>query len=79
MTAKRFPAVTAKEVIRVLEKIGFYFVRQSGSSHAVYKRHADKKRTVVPIHPGKIIKRKTLRAILKDVDLTIDEFNSLRK
>jgi predicted RNA binding protein YcfA (HicA-like mRNA interferase family) len=79
MTAKRFPAVTSKEVIRVLEKIGFRFVRQSGSSHAVYKRAADRKRTIVPIHSGKVIKRKTLRAILKDADLTVDAFNDLRK
>jgi len=79
MTAKRFPAVTSREIASVLEKIGFRFVRQSGSSHAIYKRFTDKRRTVVPIHPGRIIKRKTLRAILKDADLTIDEFNDLRK
>ncbi len=75
MTAKRFPAVTSREVVRILEKIGFRFIRQSGSSHAIYKRLTDKRRTVVPIHPGKIIKRKTLSAILKNADLTIDEFN----
>ncbi len=79
MTSKRFPAVTSKEVVRALEKIGFQFIRQAGSSHAIYKRLNDKRRTVVPIHSAKIIKRKTLKAILKDADLTIDEFNELRK
>jgi len=29
----RFPAVTSLEVIEVLEKIGFRFKRQAGSSH----------------------------------------------
>jgi predicted RNA binding protein YcfA (HicA-like mRNA interferase family) len=51
----KFPAVTSDEVIEVLQKIGFRFKRQSGSSHAIYYRDSDKKRTVVPIHKGKIL------------------------
>ncbi|MFQ5788576.1 MAG: type II toxin-antitoxin system HicA family toxin [Thermodesulfobacteriota bacterium] len=78
MTSKRFPAVTSREVVKVLESIGFRFVRQSGSSHAIYKRVNDKRRTNVPIHSGKIIKRKTLKAILKDADLTVDQFRDLK-
>ena len=78
MTSKRFPAVTSREVVKVLESIGFQFVRQSGSSHAIYKRASDKRRTNVPIHSGKIIKRKTLKAILKDADLTVDQFRDLK-
>ena len=77
--AQRFPAVTSKEVIKVLQKVGFEFVRQSGSSHAIYKRKSDNKRTVVPIHPGQIIKRRTLKAILKDADLSVEGFTELRK
>lgn len=78
MTSKRFPAVTSKEVIKVLESIGFQFVRQSGSSHAIYKRTSDKRRTNVPIHSGKVIKRKTLKAVLKDADLTVEQFQRLK-
>ena len=80
MTASfHFPAVTSKEVIKVLEKIGFEFLRQTGGSHAVHKRKSDNKRTIVPIHSGQIIKRKTLKAILKDADLSIEKFNELRR
>lgn len=75
----RFPAVNAREIVRVLEGIGFKFKRQSGSSHAIYYRESDKRRTNVPIHSGKIIKRKTLKSILSDAGLTIEEFNDLRK
>jgi len=78
VTSKRFPAVTSKEVVKVLESIGFQFVRQSGSSHAIYKRASDKRRTNVPIHSGKIIKRKTLNAILTDAGLTVDQFRNLK-
>ncbi len=75
----KFPAVTSDEVIKVLQKIGFRFKRQSGSSHAVYYREADKRRTNVPIHKGKILKRKTFKSILSDANITIEEFNELRK
>jgi predicted RNA binding protein YcfA (HicA-like mRNA interferase family) len=46
-----FPSVKAKEFIRVIEKLGFYFDRQKGS-HAIYK-NIQGKRVVVPIHSGK--------------------------
>jgi predicted RNA binding protein YcfA (HicA-like mRNA interferase family) len=75
----KFPAVTSDEVIKVLQKIGFRFKRQSGSSHAVYYREADKRRTNVPIHKGKILKRKTFKSILSDIGLTVEEFNELKK
>ncbi len=78
MTSKRLPAVTSKEVVKVLESIGFQFIRQSGSSHAIYKRADDKRRTNVPMHSGKIIKRKTLKSILKDAGLTVDQFRNLK-
>jgi len=70
----RFPAMTSKEVIAILRKLGFEFLRQSGSSHAIYKRASDGRRTTVPIHPGKLIKRKTLKSIIEDTGLSIDEF-----
>lgn len=77
--SRRFPSVTSKDVVYVLTKIGFRFFRQSGSSHAIYKRDSDKKRTVVPIHSGTIVKRKTLRSILQSAGLTLDEFVELLK
>jgi len=48
----RFPAVTAREVIRVAEQLGFRLVRETGSSHAIYKRESDGRRTVIPRHVG---------------------------
>jgi predicted RNA binding protein YcfA (HicA-like mRNA interferase family) len=78
MTPK-FPAVTSDEVIKVLQKIGYRFKRQSGSSHAMYYRDADKKRTVVPIHKGKILKRRTFKSILSDISLSVEEFSKLKE
>jgi len=63
------------EVVRVLEKIGFRLIRQSGS-HAVY-RHPDGRWTTVPVHPGKDVAKGTVRKIIKDVGITVEEFESL--
>lgn len=72
-----FPVVTSKQIIRVLEKVDFVFVRQTGSSHAIYKRASDNKRTVVPIHAGVALKRRTLKAILEDAGLNIESLREL--
>ena len=69
--------VKAKELIRVASKLGFEFDRQSGS-HAIYYRKSDKRRIVVPIHPGKDLKPKTLFGIIKDMGLETEEFRKLR-
>lgn len=70
----KFPAVTSGEVIRVITKIGFRFKRQAGTSHF---RESDKRRTTVPVHSGKAIKRKSLKSILFDIGLTVEEFREL--
>jgi predicted RNA binding protein YcfA (HicA-like mRNA interferase family) len=75
----KFPAVTSDEVIAVLKKICLKFKRQWGSSHAIYYRVSDGRRTVVPIHAGKIVKRKTFKSIVVDSGLTIDEFIELNR
>ena len=71
----RLPSVTAKDVVRVLEGIGFEAVRQRGS-HARF-RHPDGRTVTVPIHSGKDIGRGLLRKILRDAELTPDEFREL--
>ena len=71
----RLPSVTARDVVRVLEGIGFESVRQRGS-HARFK-HADGRTVTVPIHSGKDIGRGLLRKILRDAELPPDEFLEL--
>lgn len=70
--SKKVPALTARDIIKVLEKVGFRQTRQSGS-HAIYRRDEDKRRTVVPIHSKKTLKRKTLKSILDDANLSLDD------
>ena len=67
------PMVRAREVVRVAESVGFIFDRQRGS-HAVYYRAADSRRIVIPMHGGKDLKPGTLRGIVNDMGLTVEEF-----
>jgi predicted RNA binding protein YcfA (HicA-like mRNA interferase family) len=55
-----------KELIKILEKEGFVFLRQSGS-HALFKKPG-RKIIVVPIH-SKDIPTGTLHSLLKDAGL----------
>jgi predicted RNA binding protein YcfA (HicA-like mRNA interferase family) len=70
------PTVKARDVVRVAKKLGFEFDRQSGS-HAVYYRKSDKRRIVVPVHPAKDIKPKTLFSIIKDMGIEPGDFKKL--
>ncbi|MDB5328312.1 MAG: ycfA [Phycisphaerales bacterium] len=67
------PPIRAREVVRVAESIGFVFDRQKGS-HAVYYRVSDGRRVVVPMHGTKDLKLGTLRGIIADLGMTIDDF-----
>ncbi len=70
----KLPAVEARQVVQVLESIGFQRIRQSGS-HATY-RHPDGRWTIVSMHLGKTIPKGTLRKIIRDAGLTVEEFNA---
>jgi len=73
--SQKLPRVTADEVIRVIEKVGFTLARQSGS-HKIYKSSAGK-RVTVPCHRGKVLHPKVLASILKDTNLSREEFKNL--
>jgi len=73
----KLPRITANKVIKVLESIEFVLVRQSGS-HKIYK-NKEGIRATVPYHSDKTLHPKLLKSILKDADLTVDQFKELLK
>jgi predicted RNA binding protein YcfA (HicA-like mRNA interferase family) len=73
----QYPTVKAKEFIKVIEKLGFYFDRQKGS-HAIYKND-DGRRVVIPIHSGKDLKQGTLMGMIEDIGIDKDRFFKLLK
>jgi predicted RNA binding protein YcfA (HicA-like mRNA interferase family) len=70
----KIPVLTARDVIRGLKKAGFVLYRQARGSHEIWYNPATKRRTTVPNHPGTDIPRGTLKAILKEAGLTLEEF-----
>ncbi len=69
----KLPAVKPRELIKMLESIGFYKVRQKGS-HLQMKR--GNLLVTVPIHSGDL-NHNTLRSILRQAKLNVDEFLEL--
>jgi len=73
----KLPQISANELIKILEKAGFFVSRQKGSH--VFLRHDDGRTTVVPNHPGEKLDRGLLNKILKkDVQISRGEFEKLR-
>jgi predicted RNA binding protein YcfA (HicA-like mRNA interferase family) len=71
----KLPTATAKDLVRVAERLGFVFRRQRGS-HAIYVRQSDQARVVIPMHRSEV-KRKTLRAIIEDLKISVEEFGNM--
>jgi predicted RNA binding protein YcfA (HicA-like mRNA interferase family) len=65
------PVLKPREVVTLLEILGFNELRQRGS-HKQF-RHPDGRSTTVPFHAGRDISPILLRQIAKDIGLTVDE------
>lgn len=66
------PVLKPREVIAILNALGFVEVRQRGS-HKQF-RHRDGRSTTVPVHGARDLAPTLLRQIARDVGLTLDEF-----
>lgn len=69
----KLPVVSGKDVLKVLKKLGYY-VRDQRGSH-VHLRHPHRRPLTIPLHPT--IAKGTLRAIIKEAELTVEEFAEL--
>jgi predicted RNA binding protein YcfA (HicA-like mRNA interferase family) len=72
----RLAGFSADEVIRKLRRAGFVFDRQARGSHEIWWHPLTHTRTTIPHHPGDLPEG-TLHAILKQANLTPDEFLQL--
>ena len=68
------PRISGRECVKALSKAGFYLKRQEGS-HMVLRRDNPFVQVVVPDH--KELDRGTLRAIIRQSGLSVDEFMKL--
>ena len=71
----RLPTLKARDLIRVIKKLGFNEVRQKGA-HICFK-HLDGRFTLVPYHSNEDISRGLLRQILREINISPDELLKL--
>ncbi len=69
--------ISARQMIAILLGLGFQEIRQKGS-HKFFA-HSDGRSTVIPDHSGEDLSRGLIRKILKDTEITTDEYERLRK
>jgi predicted RNA binding protein YcfA (HicA-like mRNA interferase family) len=72
----RLPVLSGQKCIKILSKAGFYSKRQEGS-HITLRRDEPFTQVVVPDH--KELDRGTLRAIIRQSGLSVDEFIGLMR
>ena len=62
-----------RQIIKRLKEMGFVFDRQASSSHEIWYNEQTDRYTTVPNHPGDMPEG-TLRAILRQADISPDDF-----
>ena len=62
----------ARDIMRALRLLGFSEIRQTGSH--VFFQHSDGRTTLVPRHGGEDIGRGLLRQILREIEITPEQF-----
>ena len=70
----KLPSISGKQCVNALQKVGFVYKRQTGS-HIVLRRDDPFSQLVVPNHDE--LDRGTLRAIIRQSDISVDEFLKL--
>ncbi|MCC5628104.1 type II toxin-antitoxin system HicA family toxin [Nostoc sphaeroides CHAB 2801] len=70
----KLPSISGRDCAKALEKVGFYEKRRQ-SSHIILRRDEPFAQVVVPDHQE--LAKGTLRAIIRDADLSVEEFIAL--
>lgn len=69
--SSKYPILTPREVIKILSKFGFYKISQKGS-HVKFKNDFTNRTFIIPMHDE--VAKGTLKSILEQADVTIEEF-----
>ena len=63
-----------RELTKKLRKLGCEFLRQAPGSHEICWNPANRRFTSIPRHTGKDLPKGTVRAILRHLGISPDEF-----
>jgi predicted RNA binding protein YcfA (HicA-like mRNA interferase family) len=62
-----------QQVARKLRRFGFVFVRPGAGSHEIWRNQTNQRKVTVPHHPRELPEG-TLRSILREAEIDVDEF-----
>ena len=71
----RLPVVSGRDAVKALQKIGYEADHQTGSHMILRRATPPHRRLTIPDH--KELAKGTLRAIIREAGLTVDEFAAL--
>jgi predicted RNA binding protein YcfA (HicA-like mRNA interferase family) len=72
----KLPVISGKELVALLEKIGFVVIRIKGSHHRM--KHTDGRVTTIPVHKNEPMSKGLLRKIIReDISISLEDFNKL--
>jgi len=71
----KLPVCSGREVVKALAKVGYSIDHQRGSHIILRHRHPPHRRLTVPDH--REIAKGTLRAIIREAGLSVEEFQDL--
>ena len=69
--------ISGKKFLKPLQGIGFEILRIKGSHHFMYHKQTEKT-TVIPVHGNEDVGPGLMRTILRDIDMSVEEYERLR-
>lgn len=71
----KLPRVSGRKAAEAFQKAGFRFVREGKGDHMIYRRDEPFAQLSIPFHDE--LDRGTLRALIRQAGMTVDEFVKL--
>jgi predicted RNA binding protein YcfA (HicA-like mRNA interferase family) len=71
----RLPVISGRDAVKAFRKMGYELDHQTGSHMILRRRVPPHRRLTIPDH--KALAKGTLRALIREAGLTVEEFNDL--
>jgi predicted RNA binding protein YcfA (HicA-like mRNA interferase family) len=77
VSRRKLTGLNGRQIVRALERAGFRLLRVSGSHHILARPGLPGSRVIVPVHGARDLPPGTVRSIIVQSNLTLEEFMSL--
>lgn len=74
----RLGSYSGEQVVRAFRRAGWHVARRKGS-HVIMEKEDFDATPSIPVHKGKDVKKGTLRNLIRDAELSVEEFLKMIK